>query len=209
MGFGVDILVIKKNELFKEDYFQGFKEETDKTFLNRIINKSEFKLRNEELESDKNTKQPIPYLWIINPKTKHVFAYKRAPDERYTEKRLRDKWSCGIGGHVDKPNEKDPTEKILLDSIRRELEEEVNMKTYPNPKIIGYINDDSNEVGKVHFGIVAIVETEEEVTEGDDEMVYGKLYSIEELEQLFSSPENEIETWTMLSWPCIKSYLLQ
>jgi predicted NUDIX family phosphoesterase len=38
--------------------------------------------------------------------------------------------------------------------VHRELKEEINIKTVQPPKFIGFINDDSTEVGRVHLGIV-------------------------------------------------------
>jgi len=166
--------------------------------------------RGDELEHNPSLQQIIPYVWIINPETKQVFAYRRAADEKYTEKRLRNKWSCGIGGHIDREDVQDP----IIDAMMRELKEEVKiinpqtkMPEYPQPKIVGYLNDDANDVGKVHFGVVAIAETMHPVEKGDDEMAEGRMVSISELEKLFADPNNDIEEWTRLSWPFVKSYL--
>ena len=73
--------------------------------------------------------------------------------------------------------------------------------------LFGYLNDDSNDVGKVHFGIVAIAETTEDVRKGDNEMVHGNFYSVGELEKIFSDSENNVETWTQLSWPFVRDYV--
>ena len=38
--------------------------------------------------------------------------------------------------------------------MKREVEEEVNVETDYTDRIVALLNDDSNEVGKVHLGIV-------------------------------------------------------
>ena len=198
-----EILVVKRETLFQGNEFHGFCPISNRDFSNTILSNFEFQER-EQMETNQDFQQVIPYVWIVNPQTKQVFAYRRAPDKKYDEARLRDKWSCGLGGHVDKETEcQDPITKAML----RELKEEVTMSYIPNPKIIGFLNDDTNDVGKVHFGVVAVVETTEPVKKGDDEMTYGKFYSIEELEQTFANPKNDIETWTQLSWPFVKEYV--
>ena len=200
-----EILVVKRDVLFSDGEFQGFLKAEERDFISLILNNFEFRER-EDVEQDPKWQQPIPYVWILNLLTKKIFAYQRASNSKYKEKRLGGKWSCGIGGHIDKDVDEigeNPLEKAMI----RELKEEVSMKNYPLPKIVGYINDDSNSVGSVHFGVVALAETVEKIKKGDGEMVRCGFYSISELEELFSNPENEIETWTQISWPFVKNYL--
>lgn len=199
---GKEILVVKREVLFREGDFQGFVSSDFRNFIESIIKNFEYKNR-EEIEYNSEWQQPIPYVWIVNPKTKKLFTYRRASDRSYRDQRLRNKWSCGIGGHIEKEDVEDP----IINAMMRELCEEVVMSFYPEPKIIGYINDDSDSVGQVHFGVVAIAETGDVVEKGDDEMAEGRFMSIREIEKLFSNPENEIENWTKLSWPFVKNYL--
>jgi predicted NUDIX family phosphoesterase len=210
MGMGEDILVVKKDVLFDGAYFQGFVTKEQMNFIPTILSKYEYVKRTPELEKDPGYQQVVSYVWIINPKTKQVFTYKRA-SKNYNEDRLKSKWSCGIGGHIERKDGEvaDPIEAVMM----RELQEEVKMKEYPTPKIVGFINDDADDVGKVHLGVVSIVETLDQVEKGDDEMEHGQffttghLYTIGELERIFNDPNNEIESWTRISWPFVKDYL--
>jgi len=211
MGMGDEILVVKREVLFKDSYFSGFVTKEQMNFIPTILGKNEFQVRTPELEKNPEYQQIISYLWIINPKSKQVFAYKRAnKKEHYNEGRLMNKVSCGVGGHIDKA---DAGWEVIEKVMMRELKEEVKMDVYPTPKVVGFINDDGDDVGKVHFGIVAIVETTDKVEKGDDEMVSGQfqstghLYTLGELERMFNDPKNEVETWTRISWPFIKDYL--
>jgi predicted NUDIX family phosphoesterase len=204
MGMGDEILVVKRDLLFSEGESEGFIHAHERDYIKKINDHFEFQTRTEELEKNQNYQQPIPYVWIVNPETKQIFAYRRASKkENYNEKRLMNKWSCGVGGHIDREDVKDPIHRAMM----RELEEEVKIREYPIPKIVGYININSTPVDSVHFGVVAIAETTHEVEKGDDEMAHGQFYSISELEDIFANPENDIENWTKVSWPFVRDYL--
>lgn len=196
-------LVVKREVLFGDSYFHGFVNTKMKDFAQAALSDYFYHERGEVLENDSSIQQIIPYVWIVNPKTKEVFAYRRASNQNYNESRLRNKWSCGVGGHIDHTDEGNP----ILSAMMRELQEEVKMEKYPEPKIVGYINDDSDAVNSVHFGVVAIAETDGAVEKGDDEMAEGRFFSISELEKLFANPENDVEKWTKTSWPFVRDYL--
>ncbi len=201
---GKEALIVKRDILFKEKYFHGFLTADDYEFIPIILDNYEYHFRGDGLENNSALQQIIPYVWIINPREKKVFVYKRASGKQnYNETRLMNKVSCGIGGHIDREDSANPIENAMI----RELMEEIKMENYPKPKIIGYLNDDSDSVGKVHFGIVAIAETFEDVKKGDKEMAEGKFYNVEEFEKILNDSKNEIESWTRLSWPFIRDYL--
>lgn len=199
-----EALIVKRDFLFKDKYFEGFLPVNEYDFIPIILENFEYHLRGEELENNSALQQIIPYVWIIKPKEKRVFAYKRASGKQnYQETRLMNKVSCGVGGHIDREDSDDPIQRAMM----RELMEEVSIVKYPQPKVIGYLNDDSDSVGKVHFGVVAIAETTEDVKKKDNEMVHGQFYSIEKLEAILSNPKNDVEKWTRFSWPFVKDYL--
>ena len=198
-----EALVVKREILFKDKEFQGFVSSEGNDFIQIILDNYFYHERGDVLEYDESLQQIIPYVWIINPKAKKILAYKRSSGKNYKEKRLMDKWSCGIGGHIEKEDSQNP----IINAMMRELKEEVKMLEYPTPKIIGYLNDDSDSVGKVHFGVVALAETSENVQKGDDEMAECEFMSISDMDNLFLNPNVEIESWTKLSWPFVKEYL--
>ena len=198
-----EILVVKKEELFDGVEFQGFCHLVLKDFMNIILEKFEYQERNQELENNPAFKQIIPYVWIVNPVSKKVFLYKRSTEGE--EGRLHNKYSGGVGGHIDKDTEAN-SENPIIDAMMRELREEVKLENYPIPKFIGFLNDDIDVVGQVHFGVVAIAETEEEA-KPLMHMEHGKFYTIDEVEKLISMKENELEGWSKFSWPFVKNYI--
>lgn len=198
-------MVVEKEKLFENDEFQGFISSKEMDFIGRILNEHKYVLRDEKLEFDSFLKQIIPYVIIINPKSKKVFGYKRFKKrEGYREMRLHDKFSIGVGGHVDK---EEIAEDVLRDATMRELREEIKMENYPIPKIVGFVNDNNDSVGQVHFGVIAIAETNEEISKREgDEVREEKFYSIEEVDSLMNSGV-EMDGWTRICWAFVKGYL--
>ncbi|MEK6899100.1 MAG: NUDIX domain-containing protein [Nanoarchaeota archaeon] len=203
---GPEVLVVKREHIFPHDAFQGFLPLHYKNYFDIILDKFEYKERNDSLENDPTFLQIVPYIWLINSKEKKVFIYKRAPSKSsYKEERHLNKLSGGVGGHIDKEDLQN--ENLILDAAVREMKEELVMASVPEPKFIGYINDDSTRFSEVHLGIVGIAETTEEAKPADG-MAHGQFYTAQEVEELFANPENKVESWTQMSWPVIKRYLV-
>ena len=200
------IMVVERELLFGEDTFQGFRPHNHVYYEARILKKFTYMKRG-LAEQNPAYKQPIGYSIIVNPALKQVFAYQRSShDAKYGEKRLQGKWSWGVGGHIDKIDTE--AGNPINASMLRELDEEVELGGKAVPKILGYINDDSTDVGSVHFGIVNIFETgSKAVKPKDDEIDNGGMRSIEELEKICSSPDFSVEEWSKISLEPLKQYL--
>ena len=84
------ILIVKRKILFENQEFQGFCPIIYKDFSLTIKSNYEYKERTKELENNPLFKQVIPYVWIVNPKTKKVFLYKRSV--KGEENRLHNKY---------------------------------------------------------------------------------------------------------------------
>jgi len=120
--------------------------------LKKIVQNRLF-LRRSVLEEDPSFKQIIPYA-IISDKDS-FYLFRRTSGQ--TEKRLHNKFSLGFGGHMN-PNESvEPKEHYLIDELKRELFEEVKLLNgclIDNFEFIGFINDDTIPVGRVHIGLL-------------------------------------------------------
>ena len=103
-----------------------------------------------DAENDPTLKQVIPYTLFVHED--RVFAYRRG--KRGSEARLRELYSIGIGGHIDMPDQTFFTG--YRDAMLREVNEEVTVDSPWTDTCAALINDDSNEVGRVHFGIVHV-----------------------------------------------------
>lgn len=188
------IMVVDRKKLFSGNYFQGFSNSRPIDYEQRVLQNFLF-MRRGDAEANPEYKQPIGYVLIVNLAMKKIFAYRRS--SAGGEGRLYEKWSWGVGGHIDLVDS--AGENPIHASIARELEEEVSVKIN-HLKVLGYINDDSNSVGKVHFGILYIAETDsEEVAPNSDEMAEGRLRTFEELNSINSAPEYDVEEWSRIS----------
>ncbi|MBM3230473.1 hypothetical protein FJZ22_02345 [Candidatus Pacearchaeota archaeon] len=199
---GREIVVVKRNILFKEKTFTGFLPLVEYDFLSVILQHLEYRERTDALEHDNTWQQPIPYVWLIKPSTRQVFLYKRAITG--DEERLHNRYSGGIGGHIDKDTEEASVNPIQ-DAMLRELREEVTMHVYPTPTIIGFLKYHSG-VEDVHFGIVAFAETEE-IPLPADGMAEGRFYTVHEVETLLADSFAQFDPWTKGSWDVIKARL--
>lgn len=197
-----EVLVVGEDILFRDKKFEGFISINEFDFFSVINQNYQYKTRG-PVETNASFKQVIPYVWLINPALKKVFLYKRAASGN--ENRLHNKYSGGVGGHIEKETEAN-SDNPIFDTMMRELKEEVVMNIYPKPEVIGFLCDSSDSVGQVHFGVVAVANSEEEVVPAED-MDSGEFYSAEEVDSLFSSSENVIEGWTRISWPFVKEYM--
>src|SRR3989344_4593301 len=197
------IMVVKKNVLLK-NYFEGFRQIDETNYEELILNNFEYMTRG-IAEEDSNFKQPIGYAIIINPKLKKVFAYQRSSkDENYKEKRLQGKYSWGVGGHIEKQDNLNGNP--IHSSMLRELAEEVGLNGKNKLKVIGYINNDADMVGKVHFGILYLIETDAtEINPKDKEMENGSLKTIEELEKICSI--YQVESWSKIALEILKEHM--
>ncbi|MBD3361393.1 NUDIX domain-containing protein [Candidatus Woesearchaeota archaeon] len=201
MAVPVDILFVNNS------HFQGFKPHSQiEDYESRILEYKKF-LRRGDLEIDPSHKQPIGYAVIYNPETKKIYAYKRAADKAdYNEQRLYNKWSIGIGGHIEKDEEAE--DNPIHSSLIREIDEETVINGSQEIKVIGYINDDRDSVGKVHFGVLYLVETDsDDVFPNDSESVHGEMMSLEEIKKIKDDPNSTLEGWSEIALEAVENHL--
>lgn len=202
-------LVVSRKDLFGENnerYFNGFKKKNNDEFEEIINHKKSFLLRkttSEEqkipCEDDPSFQQIIPYI-IFKHKNK-IFVYKRLPKAH--EPRLHDNYSIGVGGHIDKIDL--DNEHYIEEAMKREFNEEIIYNDEFTFKIIGYINDDSNDVGKVHFGVVFLVEgATPNINVRETDQLQGKLMSKQEITKEI---ENNFETWSKIAYDNVKDLI--
>ncbi len=118
----------------------------------KILNNQMFMPRN-DAEYNFEHKQVIPYV-VIRSK-KNFLLLKRL--NRQTEKRLHNKYSLGIGGHIN-PEPVADHSNIIVNGLYRELNEEVLVGEIDALNFVGIINDESNSVSRVHLGLLYILD---------------------------------------------------
>src|SRR5437660_5384188 len=152
-----------ERRLFEElGVFQGLSLEIGK-YLPVVTSSSHILyLNRRDAEQDKRYKQLIPYVLIICQG--RILRYRRGRGGQET--RLHGLYSVGIGGHI---SEEDhglfSSGPGYQEGMRRELMEEVAIDEVKETAV-AVINDDSTEVGYVHFGVVHIMHVANETIVG-------------------------------------------
>lgn len=148
------------------------------------------KENNSEINYD--YKQPIPY--VIVRRGDEVFCYERL--EGGGEARLHNKISLGVGGHMN--DEEGTFRDVLKINTYRELEEEISYDAESELKTIGILNDDSNDVSKVHLGILLelVLPIGTEVTVRETDQLRGFWATIEELRTTYY---DRLESWSQIT----------
>ena len=192
MAASEKVLVVPRNVLFgaPRRAFDGFRPDAAEAFLAAASGHGAYRAR-ERVEDDPALKQLIPYALVTC--RSEVFLMRRKGGG---ERRLRERYSLGVGGHVndgDAPAT-DPAAAVRA-ALERELHEELVVETPISATLLGVLNDDSNAVGRVHFGVVYRLEAEEprvRVRETDE--LDGRFVPVRELAAYLE----RMETWSRL-----------
>jgi predicted NUDIX family phosphoesterase len=126
-------------------------------------------LNRSDAEQDKRYKQLIPYVLVIC--RNKILRYRRGRGGQET--RLHGLYSVGVGGHI---SEEDhglfSSNRGYQEGMRRELMEEVAIGE-SKEAAVAVINDDSTEVGYVHFGVVHVMQVASEDVAGRRSGILG------------------------------------
>ena len=152
-----------ERKLFEElGVFQGLSLDTGK-YLPVVTSASKILYLNRtEAEQDKRYKQLIPYVLVLCQEK--ILRYRRGRGGQET--RLHGLFSVGVGGHISEEDHGLFSNRLgYEEGMRRELMEEVAIDEV-NATTVAVINDDSTEVGYVHFGVVHVLRVADENVAG-------------------------------------------
>ncbi|MDD5198344.1 MAG: hypothetical protein PHC88_00945 [Terrimicrobiaceae bacterium] len=195
------VLVVRRTLFDELGSFQGFRAGPQRYLDVFLRRESNFFAPRSSAETDPSLKQIIPYAVFTHGG--RILRYVRGA--KSGEKRLVTKASIGIGGHINDADEG----LFAFDAdayrvaVEREIAEELKLGGGFTDRVAGLINDDSNEVGRVHLGVVHVVDLE------SDDVRPGEA-AIAQLE--FVTPEallvdrEDLETWSQIvidHWPQI------
>lgn len=191
-------MVIPRSALEKKQIFQGFLRDENAVFLKHISNESFFTGR-DRAEYDRRYKQLINY--VVVRYRDHIFLYQRIKETR--EKRLLNKYSFGLGGHIN-PAPVGDFQELINFNLKRELREEVSFKGLYSYRYLGLLNDENTDVGRYHLGIVFFVSCSSQlITVREKNKLSGRLIPAKRLD--FYRPL--LETWSALLLPEITCLL--
>ena len=156
------VLCFQRNLLEELGLFQGLSLEIDKYLPVVTASAHILYLNRSEAEQDKRYKQLIPYVLVIC--NDRILRYRRGKGGQET--RLHGLYSVGVGGHIaDEDSDLFSSAQGYQEGMRRELMEEVAVSEV-NEAAVAVINDDSTEVGYVHFGVVHVLHVANEAIVG-------------------------------------------
>ena len=189
------ILVVPRTELDRLGAFQGLHFEVDR-YLHAFFAPSVPRfLPRPAAELDPSFKQIIPYAILTH--AGRILSYIRGA--KGGEKRLNAKRSIGVGGHINDTDSGSASDGFDMAAyhraLHRELQEELHLKTAFTQRAVALLNDDSTEVGRVHLGVVHILECASAEVAGAE----ASLTSLEFLEpETLRRERDRLESWSQI-----------
>ena len=187
------VLVIPASRMSALGQFSGFRPFEQSAFEALLASEfMEFRPRS-QVENDPSYKQLIPYAILVfgTGDQRQLFQYTRGKGQG--EKRLHALKSIGIGGHISR--EDAAGDDLYRSGMQRELTEELILDTNYHEELVGFIYDDTTEVGRVHLGVVHILQMPSTTARArESELVGSGFQSLAEIKQDF----DRFETWSKL-----------
>jgi predicted NUDIX family phosphoesterase len=152
------VLCFERSLLEQLGVFQGMSLDIEKHIAALTNRANVLYVDRDKAESNRRYKQVIPYALILCGNK--ILRYRRG--KRGVESRLHGLYSVGVGGHIlEQDNWLFSRGLGYRDAMRRRLMQELDIDV--NREVaVAVINDDSTDVGRVHFGVVHIVRVPDE-----------------------------------------------
>lgn len=141
------VLVVPRERIMGERSWRGILSPGAGPYLDVIAAEGRFEPR-AAMERDPRFKQVIPYLVLRDRGRYFLMRRTRAGGDE----RLHERFSIGVGGHVN------PGDVDLAGGLTREWSEELAADFVPEFRLLGLLNDDETDVGRVHLGVVYLAE---------------------------------------------------
>lgn len=196
---GEQVLVVPREAFEAVGAFHGVRKNPE-DYLRAFLKPGIARYMDRDLAEDSPAfKQIIAYA--IFRHAGRILAYARTP--KGGEARLHNKMSMGIGGHINPVDGLTDSLSTYLAGMEREIREEITFSGTATQRLYAVINDDSNEVGSVHLGIVHLFELDSaEVAPNEKALAELGWHSLEEL----AGPLYErLETWSAICVDALKA----
>jgi len=190
------VLVVERKVVEDVGMFHGLKFDVERYLCRLFVPGVPRFLPRSQAEADPAYKQLIPY--VIMAHAGKYLSYVRG--SRAGESRLVGNRSIGIGGHINPIDNELPLfgtdfRKIYLAAVEREVAEEVSVEANHTDRIVALLNDDTNDVGRVHLGIVHYWSLDSPKVSKREQMITRMAFmSPPELHEL----RDTLETWSSL-----------
>lgn len=194
-----NVLVVDRTLLDRLGSFEGLTFDTAKYVPVLLDPSNNTFVPRHRAEDDPSLKQLIPYFIIHHADT--IWCYVRG--KASGEGRLVAKASIGIGGHINDQDE-DLFGNLYETAALRELREEVTIPDGYTQRIVGLLNDDSNDVGKVHLGIVHVLTCPTDQVAGNEMAITSAAFkTVSEIQAM----REQLETWSQICLDNIETLL--
>jgi len=182
------VLCVKREDMFPDGAWHGFVvENLDRH--QKVIREHHFFKPRAEVENDPAYQQIIPYV-VFRHGDRYFLTHRLRAS---SEKRLRKQYSLGVGGHIN-PGDLDAGDPIL-DGLKREWQEEVVYDGRFEARLLGFLNEDSSPVSKVHLGVVFLVEGDSpSISIREVDKLAGELFTLEEMRIYYLA----MESWSQI-----------
>ncbi len=182
------VLCVKREDIFPDGAWHGFVSENLDGHQQTIRERHFFKPR-AEVENDPTYQQIIPYV-VFRHDDRYFLTHRLRAS---AEKRLRKQYSLGVGGHIN-PGDLDAGDPIL-DGLKREWQEEVVYDGRFEARLLGFLNEDSSPVSKVHLGVVFLVDGDTpNIRIRETDKLAGELLTLEEMRMFYLA----MESWSQI-----------
>jgi predicted NUDIX family phosphoesterase len=199
-----NILVVPRPVFDRLGAFEGLSFESDR-YMDALLDPAHnLFLPRSAAENDPTHKQLIPYLVVRHGD--RVLCYTRG--QAGGEARLHAKMSIGIGGHINDgdTHARHFDEAAYFRAVERELHEELEIPGSYRQRIAALLNDDSNDVGRVHLGIVHLVEVDSpEVRPREEAIGNPRFLTAAEL----APHRDRLESWSQICFDGLERLLAQ
>ncbi len=187
------VLVIPRALFDSLGSFQGFQSDAQRFLPALLDTANNFFMERPAAEQDPTHKQIIPYS-IFHHAGRYL-CYTRGG--KSGEKRLVAKRSIGIGGHINPVDQTQAHlgEQTYFNGVEREIAEELRIAGAHTQRVIGLINDDSNEVGQVHLGVVHLFDLDSDDVASNEDAIQDLQFV--PLAELIAEAEG-LETWSRI-----------
>lgn len=189
MGAREDVLVVPRSALFGGKEWLGFRDRDLDDLLASVRQNYHFRPR-KDVEEDASEPQIIPYV-VFRHEDRYFLTHRL---RRSSERRLRHLYSLGVGGHINPEDVAGATDPIDA-GLRREWEEEVVYSGGFDYRLIGAINDQTTPVGRVHVGLIFLVEGDRpEISIREVDKLAGTLLTLDAMRSYYL----DMESWSQL-----------
>ena len=187
------VLTVPRARLDALGVFQGLSFEVARYLPALLDRRHNGFLPRARAEADPTYKQLIPYVLLVH--AGQVLHYVRG--KRGGENRLHARGSIGVGGHLNDADENlfSWDADAYRAGVAREVAEELTLQTTYRERVVALLNDDSNEVGRVHFGVVHVFDlTTDRVAPREAAITQLEFLTPDELR----ARRENLETWSQL-----------